>query len=627
MELPRRARGDEFVPPGRFRELQHRLARLVGHRDIPTLFVYAFDNRTRVGPFLFIDKMLIPGAALALGAALRAVGINRVRLVLQQWTPHVLPSRATIHGSPPELLLISSMQIHSAAAYDLIRDACGMGDDRPLILAGGAKAIYQPWDFFSLSPDGRQGADVVVIGEEYVVYQLLEVVIGHRGPRETMLHAFRRVRRAGLLNDIPGLVFRPDGDESGNELIHTGIQRLVQDLDELPSMTAALDRFEPPHRGRQLAAQALSARQLGRQAQIAAMVTTHGCKFHCSYCPIPGYNQFTFRHKSPARLTEDMRLVHEQSGIKLFFGTDDNLFNHRASIETMLTTMAQTKIEGKPFGEVITWATEATEFDVWKNRDLLPVAHAAGLRLVWFGVEDLTAELVKKGQSPEKTRMLFQEMLQQGIGPMPMMMHHDGQPLVSRGNLYGLLNQTRFLRRAGAFSFQVTFLTPSIGSKGYEQPFDSGMVFQTIGDRSLEDHWFDGNHCIATEDTRPWRKQLNLMIAYAMFYNPLSLVRDFFRFDSLWKFRMVHGVLGHMQVWRSLPHQLRWLWRLRRGPLRRATAVPEVPFRISIPNTIDPDLVHYGLGIHAGSITPPLPGEPSGGAPYACRPSFDGDDG
>ena len=63
-----------------------------------------------------------------------------------------------------------------------------------------------------------------------------------------------------------------------------------------------------------------------------------------------------------------------------------------------------------------------------------------------------------------------------GICPMPMMMHHDGQPLASRGNLYGLLNQVNFLRKSGSVSVQVTILTPSVGSKGYEEPYEKGMV-------------------------------------------------------------------------------------------------------------------------------------------------------
>jgi hypothetical protein len=41
-----------------------------------------------------------------------------------------------------------------------------LGDHRPLILAGGPKAVDEQWDFLGLSPDGREGADAVVTGEE-----------------------------------------------------------------------------------------------------------------------------------------------------------------------------------------------------------------------------------------------------------------------------------------------------------------------------------------------------------------------------------------------------------------------------------------------------------------------------
>ena len=68
---------------------------------------------------------------------------------------------------------------------------------------------------------------------------------------------------------------------------------------------------------------------------------------------------------------------------------------------------------------------------------------------------------------------------------MPMMMHHDSQPLYSRGSNYGLLNQVRLLRKAGAPSLQVLMITPSAGSKLYESTFASGQVFRTVGGRPV----------------------------------------------------------------------------------------------------------------------------------------------
>src|SRR5208337_4160559 len=124
---------------------------------------------------------------------------------------------------PPELLLVSSMQIHSASAYRLIDDAYKLGEQRPLIFAGGAKAIYEPWDFFGFDPQGRFSADVVVTGEEFVVLQLLDRIMESRCGGEHARKTFHRMRRSGLLDDIPGLVFR-EGDEKAplTRLIITG---------------------------------------------------------------------------------------------------------------------------------------------------------------------------------------------------------------------------------------------------------------------------------------------------------------------------------------------------------------------------------------------------------------------
>ena len=66
------------------------------------------------GQFVFVDKTLIPGAPRAVGSALYAAGFHNVRLVLQQWNPNILPSAVRFDGQPPEVLLVSAMQIHSA---------------------------------------------------------------------------------------------------------------------------------------------------------------------------------------------------------------------------------------------------------------------------------------------------------------------------------------------------------------------------------------------------------------------------------------------------------------------------------------------------------------------------------
>src|SRR5262249_60689046 len=109
--------------------------------------------------------------------ALVNAGFSRTRIVLRQWNPNFRVHQARLDGELPQLLLISSMQIHSASAYEMIADAYRLGENRPLILAGGARAIYEPWDFFALGPQGQYSADVVGTGEEFVTLELLDRIM------------------------------------------------------------------------------------------------------------------------------------------------------------------------------------------------------------------------------------------------------------------------------------------------------------------------------------------------------------------------------------------------------------------------------------------------------------------
>ncbi len=587
MELPSRARADRYTRAGEYGRLEGRLRANPANAELPALVVYAFDMRTRLGPFLFNDMNLLPAGPRAVAAALVGAGFTTCRLVQRQWSPNLLVSRARFDGRPPAMLFVSAMQIHSRSAYETIADAYRLGDERPLIFAGGPKAIYEPWDFFDFPLGGRTySADVACTGEEFVLLELLDRITAERGRGEHPRRAFHRLRRAGLLDDVPGLVFR-EGDERApaGRLIDTGPQRLVQDLDELPHPITALGLIEPPHRRQRMARRPVPLDRLSRHAIVAALVTTHGCKFRCPYCPIPAYNQFTFRHKSGARLRDEVERIATETGLRYYFGTDDNSFNNREAVEETFAELAKGRVRGKPLGDAIFLGTEATEFDVFKNQDLLPLCRAGGLRAIWFGIEDMTAELIKKGQSPEKTRALFEVMNRHGICPMPMMMHHDGQPLTSRGNLYGLLNQVGFLRRAGSVSVQVTILTPSVGSKGFEEPFEKGLVIGRAGGRELEDFRYDGNHCIATADPSPWRKQLNLWLAYASFYNPLNLARALLGFykDPLWAYKAMYQTYGLLGLAKSAKAGFGWLRALYKGPVERLTGVPRRRLPVASP--------------------------------------------
>lgn len=577
MELPRRTRGDELLAPGALRALRERLRRVAGRHDLATVVACAFDHRTRMLPFVYADMKMAPAGVRAVGSALVDAGFRSTRIVLQQWNRRFRPSQMRLEGRVPDLFMVSSMQLHSAACQDLIRDACRIdAAHRPLIVAGGPKVIYEPWDVFGADPRDPWGADVAVTGEEYVLLSLLEAILETRAAGEPLRSAFARARDAGALDGIAGLVYpRNDSRGAAAELIDTGVQRLVGDLDELPHPEEGYRLLEPPSRRETLGPRALSAGEVSRHSPLGSLVLTFGCKFACTYCPIPAYNQRQFRAKSGARIADEMTRLRQEFGIRFFFGADDNFFNTEERTLGIVDTLARVRSDNGRRHR-FRWGTEVTVHDTLKLRRHLPLVRQAGVRSLWLGVEDMTATLVRKGQSVDKTTEAFRLLRRNGIHPMPMMMHHDEQPLVSRGpRPYGLLNQVRLLRKAGAVSMQVLMLVPATGSKLFVGTYTSGMAYDSVAGKKVEEHMLGGNYVVASNHPRPWIKQVNLFIAYLYFYNPVrllvSLVRPkskLYLADAIWQ------VLGMWGLAQTLRRTFGWTLRLCFGRVVRKSTPP-----------------------------------------------------
>ncbi len=640
MELPRRSRGDELLKPGELLDLRRRLRNLARRNDLTTVIACAFDHRTRMLPFTYADTHMVPAGVRAIGSALVDCGLSRTRIVLQQWNPNFAPARMRLDGCVPDIFMVSSMQIHSARCEALVRDACRIDPaHRPLIIAGGPKCIYEPWDMFSVDPLDPWGADVVVTGEEFVLLSLLEVLLSIRARHEPIRSTFIRARNSGLLNDIPGLVYaRTQRDGVAEELVDTGIQRLLGDLDELPDPVLGYRLLEPPSRKPTLTARPVPPERVRKLSPIASLVLTAGCKFACPYCPIPAYNQRQHRVKSGQRIATEMARLGREYGLRYFFGADDNFFNDEQRTVEILETLARTEIDGAPIRKRIRWGTEVTVHDTLKLRRQLSLARHAGVRALWLGVEDMTATLVKKGQSVNKTTEAFELLRSHGICPMPMMMHHDAQPLISRGEQpYGLLNQARLLRKAGAVSLQVLMITPATGSKLYAPTFESGMVYASVAGRPVQPHMMDANYVVASEHPQPWKKQLNIIAAYLYFYNPLrffvALVRPKSKLYLADALMQLVGMRGTVQTVRRT---IGWAFRLMRGNIKRNTTVPasRVPMRNpdggqaahALPGTPGPQVVQINTVPAATAAPIPRPGSGharptgSGGLTSATEP-------
>ena len=615
MELPSRSKGDILLPPGAMADIRARLRKLATRNDLVSVIACAFDHRTRMLPFIYADLRMIPAGVRAIGSALVDSGFARTRIVLQQWNRNFSPRDMRLDGRIPDLFLVSSMHLHSAECDRLVREAFAIDPAlRPLLIVGGPRMIYEPWQAFSADPAQPASADVAITGEEYVLLQLLEVLLTLRAGNEPLRSVFIRARDSGALDGIPGLVYSRSSRAEGpvEELVDTGIQQLVGNLDELPHPVLGYQLIEPPGRGTTLAAQALAPRQIRRLSPVSSLLLTLGCKFNCSYCPIPAYNQRQHRVKSGERVADEIERIHKAYGIFAFFGADDNFFNDTRRTLEICETLARRAGNGERAFRNLRYGTEATVHDTIRMREHLPVIRESGMFAVWMGVEDLTATLVKKGQSESKTLEAFRLLRSNGIHPIPMMMHHDTQPLVSRKGNYGLLNQLHTLRKAGALYTQVLMLTPAQGSRWYESTYTDGQAFKSVDGIEITPRISDGNYVVASRHPRPWVKQLNLLVAYAYFFNPLRALATLFRSKSdipyadrerrpasqvasySWSKRLrrraslrmrarltdtVFQVAGMVGLFHTFRRTIGWSWHLFRGRIERQhhSPVSEIP--------------------------------------------------
>jgi radical SAM superfamily enzyme YgiQ (UPF0313 family) len=618
MELPRRPRSDELLRPGELLDLRRRLRAAAPRQDLTAVVACAFDHRTRMLPFIFADTHMAPAGVRAIASALVDSGIEKVRIVLQQWNPRFDPEQMRVDGRIPDLFCVSSMTMHGQRAMAMIQSACRIApEQRPLIIAGGPRAVYEPYTFFEPGRDDAS-ADVVVTGEEFIFLSLIEAILDIKAPRESMRSAFTRLRDQGGLDDILGLVYPVLDRGRPTELVDTGVQRLLGDLDELPNPVIGYGLLEAPSRKPTLAAQPVPASRIRRLSPISSVVLTYGCKFACKYCPIPAYNQRQHRLKSGQRIAEEMHELNATYGLKYFFGADDNFFNDHDRTLDIVRTLAHSDLKhaGKPLRKRVRWHTEVTVHDTLKMREHLALVRDAGCRGLWLGVEDMTATLVKKGQSANNTIEAFQLLCNYGIAPNPMMMHHDSQPLYSPGSNYGIVNQVNQLRKAGAISVQVLMLTPSPGSVLHDGTYTSGQAFRAVAGREVEPWMHDGNYVIASQADRPWQKQVNLWLAYLSFYNPLNFVRAIGRRRTKlgampWRMQMV-GMIG---VTQNIRRTFTWTLRLMTGRIERATQPPgsALPMRSPTgdradhaPATSEPDpaLVQVSVEIPKRSADP-----------------------
>jgi hypothetical protein len=98
------------------------------------------------------------------------------------------------------------------------------------------------------------------------------------------------------------------------------------------------------------------------------------------------------------------------------------------------------------------------------------------------------------------------------------------------------------------------------------------MVYESVAGRAVEDHMYDGNFVIASHAKKPWRKQLNLTLAYLSFYNVFRMIGlMFLPRTPVSRKRIMMQILGIAGLGYTIRRTTGWMFRLMTGRIRRMT--------------------------------------------------------
>jgi anaerobic magnesium-protoporphyrin IX monomethyl ester cyclase len=169
----------------------------------------------------------------------------------------------------------------------------------------------------------------------------------------------------GSWKQIPGLAFR-----NNPEIIVTECRPFITDLDSLP----LLSRDEP--------------KQIVKDIKVAAMLSSRGCLFNCSFCSIREFYRAARgpvrRTRSPRSVIDEMLLLYHKRNVRFFSFQDDDFaaktLTQKKWLETFLEELNMSDLKGK-----IAWKISCRVDDL--NQELLRKMIAGGLTAVYLGVE------------------------------------------------------------------------------------------------------------------------------------------------------------------------------------------------------------------------------------------------
>jgi len=213
------------------------------------------------------------------------------------------------------------------------------------------------------------GAHTTLLPEETLA-SIPEIDMLVRGEgEETFIELLRAIEYEKPLSEINGINYRENG-----KIISTVARSTTIDLDSLPFLAYNLlpqRRYKPrpPH---------------GRALPFAAIITSRGCPYRCSYCSKPVFGN-EFRGQSPERVVDEIVYLKRTFDIKEFAFYDDVFTLDKKRAYTIADEIMKRELK-------IDWTCETRVNLV--DKELLNHIKQAGCYSIAYGIESGSQEII-----------------------------------------------------------------------------------------------------------------------------------------------------------------------------------------------------------------------------------------
>ncbi len=351
---------------------------------------------------------------LTLGAYLRSHGLD-VAMTDLTFARDARPVTTGLRESRPEVVGVHTKTLTHDRAFEVAARAKAEG---AFAVAGGPDAATRPEHYL----DG--GFDAVVPGEG----------------EGALVDLARRVSRGEDAAGVPGTVVR-----RGGRLVRGPARPFLRDLDALPLPAWDLVDME----------QYLGSWQRSTGERRAAVLTSRGCPFDCSWCSKPTFGR-TFRQQSPERVVAELRALQERYRVDYVRFCDDVFGVSHAWIDRLLTLLEEEGLQLK-------WECLA-RVDLLKP-DLLKRMRAAGLERVYVGVESGSQkmlDLMNRGTRLAQVERTADALRREGVRQFWFLML--GYPGETLEDIEATL---RLFRRFSPEEYSVSIAVPVPGTRFY----------------------------------------------------------------------------------------------------------------------------------------------------------------